>query len=307
MPTFPLADLSSHAGQRALQAACKDWGFFQVVNHGVPAALRAQFLQASADFFALPATEKQQIRRTEANPWGFFDAELTKNRPDWKEIFDFGIDQAGGTYESHSQWPTGLPGFRAILLEWFDCCCRLSLLLLERLAESLGAPAGTLHQHFTPEHTSFLRLNYYPECENPASALEDMPTHGHLGISPHTDAGALTVLVQDDVAALQVRHEGAWHTVSPEADALIINLGDLMEVWSNGLYRAPEHRVLANTSVTRYSAPFFLNPNFSCDVAPLSSEPRKYRTLNWGKYRAGRAAGDYANIGAEVQVSDYRL
>ena len=92
----------------------------------------------------------------------------------------------------------------------------------------------------------------------------------------------------------------------PEPDTLIINVGDLVQVWSNDQYRAPLHRVLANTSEDRFSAAFFLNPHFDTDCEPLLQAPARYHTVNWGEFRSGRAAGDYANQGEEVQISDYR-
>ena len=95
-----------------------------------------------------------------------------------------------------------------------------------------------------------------------------------------------------------------------EAGALTINIGDIVQVWSNDRYRAPLHRVLANSSHPRYSAPFFLNPNYQAMYAPLPSalEGRAplYHPINWGEFRAGRAAGDYADVGDEIQISDFR-
>lgn len=80
-----------------------------------------------------------------------------------------------------------------------------------------------------------------------------------------------------------------------------------MQVWSNDRYRAPVHRVLASSEQARYSAPFFFNPRYNCDYRPLGDETPVYRSINWGEFRAGRAAGDYANLGDENQISDYRI
>ena len=95
-----------------------------------------------------------------------------------------------------------------------------------------------------------------------------------------------------------------------EPGALIINIGDIVQVWSNDAYRAPLHRVLANAGQRRYSAPFFLNPGYDTEYAPLPSalhdKAPRYRPINWGGFRAGRAAGDYADVGDEIQISDFR-
>ena len=158
----------------------------------------------------------------------------------------------------------------------------------------------------------YLRLNHYPLCENPAPA--DAPTGppvGHLGISHHSDAGAVTVLLQDGHSGLQVERNGTWHNVDADRGSIIINIGDVVQVWSNDRYQAPLHRVLASDCHVRYSAPFFLNPSFQTDYAPLQTAHRndspRYRPINWGDFRNGRAAGDYADVGEEIQIAHYRI
>ena len=90
----------------------------------------------------------------------------------------------------------------------------------------------------------------------------------------------------------------------------MINIGDMVQVWSNDRYQAALHRVTANSENARYSAPFFLNPAYHTDYAPLPStiderHPARYRTINWGEFRGLRAAGDYADYGEEIQISHY--
>jgi len=123
----------------------------------------------------------------------------------------------------------------------------------------------------------------------------------------------LTLLLQDGVVpGLEVFREGRWHLVEPRADTLVVNIGDVLQVWSNDRYQAPLHRALAPSGRERYSAPFFYNPSYATDYAPLSSvvdsrNPARYRPINWGEFRALRAAGDYADHGAEVQIEHYAL
>ncbi|MCH8960294.1 MAG: pantetheine-phosphate adenylyltransferase [Bacteroidetes bacterium] len=162
-------------------------------------------------------------------------------------------------------------------------------------------PADYLNRDFKPSHTSFLRMNYYPVCPTPEfPAGLDKPSSGHLGINHHTDAGAVTVLLQDDQAGLEVYRGKQWHLVETRSDALVINIGDIVQVWSNDLYHAPLHRVRANAKAERFSVPFFFNPAYQSDYAPLptmvdSKQPARYRAINWGKFRALRAGGDYAD------------
>jgi isopenicillin N synthase-like dioxygenase len=171
-------------------------------------------------------------------------------------------------------------------------------------------PSGALDDYFSPEHTSFLRLNYYPECpapERPADA--SVAKAGHLGVNQHTDAGAVTVLFQDQ-PGLEVFHEGAWKLVEPLRGALVINIGDIVQVWSNDRYHAALHRALVRPDLARFTAAFFLNPPYSADYAPLPSvidtcHPPRYRPINWGEFRSRRTAGDYANQGEYAQISQY--
>jgi isopenicillin N synthase-like dioxygenase len=118
------------------------------------------------------------------------------------------------------------------------------------------------------------------------------------------------LLLQDDQPGLEVYRDGDWYLVEPRRDALVVNIGDIVQVWSNDRYRAALHRVIANSAAARYSAPFFFCPAHATDYAPLpttidADHPPRYRAINWGEFRALRVAGDYADLGEEVQISHY--
>lgn len=306
VPVISLRDLRAASTLSALDDACREWGFFLAVDHGVSSDLTARVLEQMARFFARPAAEKRGVERTAENPWGYYDRELTKNVRDWKEIFDFGPAHDG----ARAQWPHDLPGFRSAMEEFYSVGADLALALVGAIATNLGEVPATLARCFE-EHTSFLRLNYYPTCAEPAAAdSPSTPERGHLGISRHTDAGAVTVLLQDDQPGLQVYRGGRWHLVPTMPGALVINIGDVVQVWSNDRYPAPAHRVLAHEESERYSAPFFFNPSYSTDYAPLptacGASPPRYRPINWREFRAARAAGDYADSGEEIQIDHFR-
>jgi isopenicillin N synthase-like dioxygenase len=128
-----------------------------------------------------------------------------------------------------------------------------------------------------------------------------------LGVHHHSDAGALTLLWQSDTTGLQVYREGHWFGIPPIHDAFVINIGDMVQVWSNDLYFAPQHRVVAMDQVDRFSFPYFCNPSYDAVVEPVGSGAPHYRPIQWGEFRRKRADGDFADYGAEVQISDYRL
>jgi len=311
--TVPLIDirrLESAQTLAALDKACRDWGFFQVVNHGIPAEVIRSAFSATHAFFALPIRVKRQISRTRDNPWGFYDRELTKNVPDWKQIYDFGPADGAGI---RPQWPQDLPEFRRVIRSCYRYSERLAFRLLAAISSNLGMSPGYLSQGFGPDHTSFLRLNYYPVCPAPAhpQGLE-RPRAGHLGVGPHTDSGALTLLLQDEQPGLEVFRKDQWHLVEPLQDAIVVNIGDMVQVWSNDVYFAALHRVIANTEKPRFSIPFFLNPEYRTNYAPLpttvsGNRPPRYRQINWADFRNSRAKGDFADYGEEIQIQQYRI
>ena len=314
VPVIDITSLYDPATLAALDDACRRWGFFQVVNHGVEPSVIDNLKTRMHEFFAQPPAVKRAIARTAENPWGYFDHELTKNTLDWKEVFDYGpaeLPTDGSEPVLVPRWPRSLPGFKPAVLAYYRSCEKLAFALIDAIARNLGMPADALTAPFSPNHTSFVRLNHYPACPEPARpAGIAVPESGWLGVNHHTDAGALTVLLQADEPGLEVFHDGAWHLVEPRNDALVVNIGDIVQVWSNDRYAAALHRVITNTERDRYSVPFFLNPAYAASYAPLPStvdegHPARYRSINWGEFRRLRTAGDYADQGEEVQISHY--
>lgn len=294
----PIIDLSepSTDTMEALRNACTQWGIFHITGHGIHDTACNDMRQQSQRFFSQAQHAKQSIVRNANNPWGYFDRELTKNRQDWKEIFDVGSDESCAQLSGiEPQWPE-LSGFQPAAECWMERCHTLATSLLSMIIELIKQNPQLVNDYFCKHHTSFLRLNHYPPCSESTE---------HLGISEHTDAGALTVLLQDQQPGLQVSYEDEWVTIEPVEQALTVNIGDIVQVWSNDHFKAPLHRVLTNSQQPRYSAAYFLNPSYSLNYQPVESPP-KYRPINWGEFRSSRAAGDYADYGEEVQISQYR-
>ncbi|HET7607505.1 MAG TPA: 2OG-Fe(II) oxygenase family protein, partial [Gammaproteobacteria bacterium] len=298
LPVIDVSDLRRAATHREVDAACREWGFFQIVGHAIADRTLDALRRQMRAFFALATTSKHAIMRTAENPWGFYDRELTKRTRDWKQVFDYGPPDGGAIVP---QLPRELPRFGSAVARFYAECDALAFELVEVIAGNLGTPPGALDSCFRPDHTSFLRLNYYPPCPLPARPAVG-PTAGHLGVNAHTDSGALTLLLQDDQPGLEVFHDGAWQLVEPRRDALVVNIGDIVQVWSNDRYTAALHRGLVSANAERFSAPFFFNPAYRTWYAPLLStvdagHPARYRPIHWGEFRARRAAGDYADHG----------
>ncbi len=319
VPVIDISDLANGVGASGnrsigeIASAARTWGFFQVVNHGISEDLIDRAREQMNRFFALPAAIKSEIMRTRENPWGYYNNELTKNQRDKKEVFDYTTDGKDPIYSAANQWPGFDPEFRLVMESYRDACEQLSLKLLEAFCHGLNLPPNYLNDSFDPLHTGFIRLNYYP-VKDPLRERNDIASLGgaDLGVHHHTDAGALTVLLQDEVGGLQVHNNGYWHDIAPVEGAFVINTGDMMQVWSNDIYHAAIHRVLAMNEKDRYSIPFFYNPNAGTQVEPLPSvvtqeDPAHYRKIGWSEYRGQRTDGDYADYGVEVQISHYEI
>ena len=304
-PIVSRQSLGSEKTLAKLDLACRDWGLFYLVDHEMDGI--SQLFAHVREFFQRPRTEKLQVKRTRENTWGFFDNELTKNKRDWKEIFDFGPAE-GSMY---AQWPTDAFDFRHFCEGHYSACEQVSFELLAAISKNMGVSETFLFHAFEPDHSSFMRLNYYPTCPIPDNTTPDsISASGHLGVNHHTDSGALTILITDGVPGLEVYVRDQWCPVPPIEGALIVNIGDVVQVWSNDRYKAPLHRVQVTESEERMSIPFFFNPKHSCDYAPLTyknAEAPKYSAINWGEFRAKRADGDYSDSGEEIQIEHYRI
>ncbi|CAM6104099.1 unnamed protein product [Calypogeia fissa] len=294
-------------------SAAEHWGFFQVINHGVPLSIVDTLENEAKAFFSLPVKEKEKITRTKTQPTGYFHQEYTKEHRDWKEVFDFilrpshpsdHVDAIATKYNLQNQWPQEPQGFRDACEEYAKATEALALKLLKLITRSLGLPEDHFMPYFEPHNSAALRLNYYPPCPIPDRAL---------GVSRHRDGSALTVLVQDETGGLQVRGKnGEWIGVKPRRDSFVINLGDLFQVWTNKRYRSIEHQVVVNENKARFSVPLFLAPSLTTDIYPVpellhDGELPKYNRYNYGYFRRRRTAGNIEQLGRNLQIDDYEI
>lgn len=329
-PEIPVVDLSSSSDEEVLvaqiAAACSEFGFFQVTHHGISPSLVEEYKHQLKLYYDLPHEVKLQWKRNQANARGYFDDELTKQRRDWKEALDVGVpnsrdwtipddDPQNYCMDGWNQLPSPeiLGNFRSTVVAYFDECARLSDRLAILMAKGMGRDESEpIIQDLRKKHSSYLRSNYYPlyqeEIDVPSMEKEEKEMEKPLGISPHRDAGYLTILLQDDDChSLQVWKDGDWITVHPIPGAFTINTGDMAQIWSNGKYKAPLHRVLTHNSKERYSSPFFYNPSYDALIEPILKENEEalYHPCLWGYFRAVRFAGDLTDLGVEIQVEDF--
>ncbi|EFN51620.1 hypothetical protein CHLNCDRAFT_9789, partial [Chlorella variabilis] len=260
-------------------------GCFQLVNHGISLGLIGDMQHEARRFFKLPLEQKLQVKRTTQNPNGFFNDEFTKRILDIKQGFDFCYEPAttsaaaslppahAPVLSSPNQWPEGEEEFRSVLSAYFSEMSRVSFKLLQAFSLGLGLPPDAMHHLFQDDHSSFMRLNWYPATP---------PSQQGLGLNHHT-GGRPPVLRPLHCARCQ------WNSVTPAPDALTINVGDQCQVLTNDLLKAPVHRVLSPHSQARLSAPFFFNPRLEAIIEPLApfvtpDTPAVYKPIPWSHF-----------------------
>ncbi|KAL5994554.1 hypothetical protein ACLOJK_024607 [Asimina triloba] len=257
LPTLPLIDLCALAldgGQRAemveaIRQASETWGFFQVVNHGVPLAVLDGMIDAVHGFFEQPREIKMEYytRDTRKNVRfsSNFDLYSTK-AVNWRDTLYCGM--APDPFD-----PQDLPDVcREVTLEYSKHVKKLGDAIFELLSDALGLkPNHLVDMDCTKGHA--VLMHYYPVCPEPDLTL---------GTSNHSDSDFLTVLLQDNIGGLQILHQNQWVDVKPEHGALIINVGDLLQLISNGRFKSINHRVLANGATPRVSVACFFTTHF---------------------------------------------
>ena len=201
-----------------------------------------------------------------------------------------------------------------LLTAYFAACTVLANDAMRLVYSAYGLSAtdieNALEASFGESHTSSARLNHYPAYDPlPVTDRADVNGLGDMALHHHTDPGAITLLLQDSVGGLQtLSGEHGWIDVPPATDTFVVNLGDVLQVWTNNRYVAATHRVLPVPGVSRYSTPFFFQPRFDAVVEPwcLNGERPQYRPFSWREFIMGRVTDNYADYGADdIQISKY--
>jgi isopenicillin N synthase-like dioxygenase len=273
---------------QALGAAAREVGFLYVTGHGLDPALIDGLLAASERFFALPLAEKMKVYiGNSTNHRGYVpegEEGFYGNPADIKEAYDLSIDLpaedpdyvAGNPFLGPNQWPD-LPGFAAAVSAYYQAIFALGLDLLDGFAIALGEEPAVFRSHVT-KPPSQLRLVHYPF--NPAA--ED-----RLGIGAHTDYEVFTLLLATKPGLEVMNGAGTWIDAPPVPGAFVVNVGDMLETWTNGEFIATSHRV-RKVKEERYSFPLFFNVDYHTHVAPL---PRFVK--DGQAARVGLSAGEH--------------
>ncbi len=261
MDLVPVVDIQNpeKTSLEALSNACANHGFFQISGHGHDKLIDRMW-DETRRFFAEPSEVKNSVRRTQDMPLGYYDRELTKRKRDCKEVFDI-MAPGGRGRTDRNRWPENLPGFRETQAEFFDAFSELAEETLRVIHRSLDLPDEIIATHKGNSAVSTVRLNHYTVEDPVAGDSSELAELADVSLGDHTDPGVLTLLLQDNTGGLQaLGRDGNWIDVPPSPGLVVVNIGDILQVWTNDRYRASVHRVTRMTRSSRLSIPYFYNP-----------------------------------------------
>lgn len=281
-PSIPLLDIRRLDGSGAdretflaeMREAARDVGFIYLAGHGVEERLLGDLIAISRQFFALPEADKLAVEMVHSPHFRGYTRvarELTRGLPDRREQIDIGAEHAALPVSRDApawtrlvgpnQWPVALPEMRPIVLRWQAEGARVLVRLLRAFALSLGQDAEALAPIYRDDPHVLVKLIRYPGQDRGA---------GDQGVGPHKDSGLLSLLLQDDQGGLQVEASHGWIDVDPRPGTLVVNIGELLELASDGYLRATLHRVVSPPAGReRFSAAFFLGARLDATVPLL--------------------------------------
>jgi isopenicillin N synthase-like dioxygenase len=282
LPTLDLRRFDAGGdGRRAflkeLAAAAREFGFFYLVGHGVDESLTQDLFGLARRFFALPEADKLAIEMVNSPQFrGYTRAgrEFTRGQPDWREQIDVGpererllqseIVKPWHRLQGPNQWPAALPELKQLALAYQERVTALAVRVLQAFAAALEQPEDIFAPIYTPAPNQLLKIIRYPGRA---------PQDGDQGVGAHKDSGFVTILKQDTVGGLQVEGPDGWIDAPPVPGTFIVNIGEILEIASNGYLRANVHRVVSPpASGDRLSIAFFLGARLDAEV-PLLSLP----------------------------------
>jgi isopenicillin N synthase-like dioxygenase len=261
-----------------LRDAARQVGFFYITRHGIEPALLDELMNMAQRFFALPESDKLAVEMVNSPHFRGYTRmawERTRGLQDWREQIDIGAEQpalerspeapAWTRLQGPNQWPGALPELRPVVLKWQAA----ATFVLTRLLRAFALSLGQSEQAFAPLYQNnphlLVKLIRYPGRDLTAS---------DQGVGPHKDSGLLSLLLQDEQGGLQVETPQGWIDVTPRTGTLVVNIGEILELASDGYLRATLHRVTTPPAgQERISAAFFLGARLDATVPLLSLPP----------------------------------
>ncbi|MGO4783955.1 isopenicillin N synthase family dioxygenase [Cryobacterium sp. W22_MBD10_FK3] len=282
--SLPILDLSrldaggaeADAFRAQLREVTHEYGFFYLTGHGVPADLIERVMTTSRAFFNLPEDDKMAIENLQSPHFRGYTrvgGELTQGKVDWREQIDIGPERPAldltaddADYlrlEGPNQWPVNLPALEEVMTQWREELNAVALRLMQAWALSLGADEHVFDEAFAHKPSTLIKIVRYPGKSDPTP---------RQGVGAHKDSGVLTLLfVEPGKGGLQVEKDGEWIDAPPLDGAFVVNIGELLEVATDGYLKATVHRVISPLIGTdRISIPFFYSPALDATIPVLT-------------------------------------
>ncbi|KAG2689152.1 hypothetical protein I3843_09G125600 [Carya illinoinensis] len=290
LPQLPVIDMHLLFSQdcmdselQKLHLASKQWGFFQLINHGVSSSLLEKVKSGIQELFNMEMEEKKKYWQGEGEVEGFGQSFVVseEQKLDWGDMF-YLITLPTYLRKPHLFPHLPLP-LRDNLEAYLTELKSLAMKILDQMAKALRMESNDMRCLFE-EGLQAMRMNYYPPCPQPELVM---------GINSHSDSVGLTILLQlNEIEGLQVRKDGIWIPIKPLPNAFIVNVGDILEIVTNGIYRSIEHRATVNSKNERLSIATFLSPRLEGDFGPAPSllnteSPALFKRIRVADYLKG--------------------
>lgn len=278
------------------KSALSSWGCFQLINHGIPRGLLDEITEISRQFFGLRMEEKKKYAALPGGNNGFdsaFDGGSSNYQGGGGVVSDWNEGLALTVYPEHGRlpqfWPESPLQLRKMLHEYTMKSINLFEVLFNMVLQSLSVDEKKFGEKYGKNKEINARFNFYPQCPNPDNVL---------GLKPHADFSAITIVVQGE-AGLQVHKDGEWCMVPVIPDALFVNIGDPLEIMSNGIYKSAVHRVVPSPERSRVSIALFWDSDRNCEIGPLDElitpdRPQLYERVSLKDY-VSRFSNYYQN------------
>ncbi|KAI3716202.1 hypothetical protein L6452_23373 [Arctium lappa] len=313
-PTIPLIDLSKPESKHLLVKACQDFGFFKVVNHGVPAKFINELESEAIKFFSSPLSVKQKAGPP--SPFGYGSKNIGRNGDvGWVEYLLLDPKPEPESESDHrrllSVFQEHPEDFRCVVDDYVTEVKKMACEILDLMADELKLePKNVLSKLLMDEQSdSVFRVNYYPPC--PEVREHEIDGGNLIGFGEHTDPQIISVLRSNNTSGLEISlRDGRWVSVPPDSDSFFINVGDSLQVMTNGRFKSIKHRVVANSKESRVSMIYFGGPPLNEKIAPLASlletdEDSLYKEFTWFEYKnyAFNSALSHDRLGVFEKIS----
>ncbi|XP_042483917.1 probable 2-oxoglutarate-dependent dioxygenase SLC1 [Macadamia integrifolia] len=272
---------------KTLAKACEEYGIFQVTNHGIPINVVSSMIDVSKQFFELPYDERANYMTSDLSAPVRYGTSFNQAKDGvfcWRDFLK--LVCSNPLSDILPFWPSSPEDLRKSVFNYSTQTKSLFDLLMKAILESLGlveSKKDESEDHVLQQFqdgSQLMFINYYPSCPEPELTL---------GMPPHSDYGSLTLLLQDEVEGLQIQHQEEWFTVKPLPNSFVVNLGDHLEIFSNGRYKSVLHRVLVNSMRSRISVASLHSLPFETVVRPAAklineSNPRRYKDTDFASF-----------------------